>query len=208
MVFLSLLCSVLLAVPAGERPDPADQGRIIDLLINDLGAAKYKTREAATMGLRRIGLPALKALERAAKSNDPEVRTRARKILKDVRLGITPEWPAELALLARHYNRLTDLGRRQDALKRIAAKLGAKAVPILIVGLAAPEPAEAESALNCLKRIDSEESARMVVKILTEPKTTFQKQALALARARLGETRDALQILSSDETDKRTRRVN
>lgn len=53
-------------------------------LIRDLGADDFKTREEATGKLKLIGPPALPALRQAAKDDDPEVRSRARAILKTV----------------------------------------------------------------------------------------------------------------------------
>ena len=60
------------------------QSREVARLIRNLGADDFKTREEATRKLRSIGAPALPALRQAAQSDDPEVRTRARDILKTV----------------------------------------------------------------------------------------------------------------------------
>lgn len=58
--------------------EPAD----LAALIRDLGAEKHETREAATAKLRAIGPVAIPALKKAADSDDPEVRTRARELLE------------------------------------------------------------------------------------------------------------------------------
>ncbi|HUT37579.1 MAG TPA: hypothetical protein VNE39_29130 [Planctomycetota bacterium] len=57
--------------------EPADLAQ----LIRDLGAQKHETREAASAKLRAIGPVAIPALKKAAESDDPEVRTRARELL-------------------------------------------------------------------------------------------------------------------------------
>jgi len=63
--------------------EPAEMGR----LVRDLGAADFATREAASKKLRTFGPTAIPALEKAAASDDPEVRTRAREILKGLSGG-------------------------------------------------------------------------------------------------------------------------
>jgi HEAT repeat protein len=50
-------------------------------LIEDLGSDDFQTREAATAALTEIGEPAVDALTEAAKSADPEVSNRAKRIL-------------------------------------------------------------------------------------------------------------------------------
>ncbi|MBM4030661.1 MAG: hypothetical protein FJ291_02625 [Planctomycetes bacterium] len=57
--------------------EPADLAQ----LIRDLGAEKHETREAATAKLRALGPAAIPSLKKAADSDDPEVRTRARELL-------------------------------------------------------------------------------------------------------------------------------
>ncbi len=52
--------------------------------IKQLGDPDYGVREAATRKIRNIGLPAKPALIQALRSNDPEVRLRARRCLADI----------------------------------------------------------------------------------------------------------------------------
>ncbi|MFW6108384.1 MAG: hypothetical protein ACOC8D_01090, partial [bacterium] len=54
----------------------------LDQLVADLGARDYATREEATRKLRALGPAALPALKGAAQSEDPEVRTRAEKLIE------------------------------------------------------------------------------------------------------------------------------
>jgi len=58
-----------------------DVTREIDRLIADLGAAKFKVRQVADNELRRYGERARTALQTAARSPDPEVAERARRVL-------------------------------------------------------------------------------------------------------------------------------
>lgn len=53
----------------------------IDKLIDQLGSGSFVEREKASKQLADIGLPALEALRKAAKSEDAEVRKRAEEIL-------------------------------------------------------------------------------------------------------------------------------
>lgn len=69
-------------------PAPAPQQKEgIPELIRKLGDASFETREAAQRELERIGRPALKALDEAAKSQDPEVATRASEAIARIRAG-------------------------------------------------------------------------------------------------------------------------
>jgi (2Fe-2S) ferredoxin len=52
-------------------------------LIEDLGSPVFRTRDAASVGLLALGSPAMPAVRAAAGSTNPEVKERARKILKD-----------------------------------------------------------------------------------------------------------------------------
>ena len=57
------------------------------MAIEDLGAPRFEARQAATDLLWRAGESAEAALAQAAKSTDPEVRTRATALLSKLRLG-------------------------------------------------------------------------------------------------------------------------
>jgi len=74
--------------PAPPPPPPAPQQKEgIPELIRKLGDASFENREAAQRELERIGRPALKALDEAAKSQDPEVATRASEAIARIRGG-------------------------------------------------------------------------------------------------------------------------
>lgn len=121
-----LLAFILLAAPTPEA------------LVRDLGAGDYATRERASAALRQLGMAALPSLEQVEHSADPEVRERAREILVDLRLGLTPDWPAEMAALVRGYRQL-DAAARPDVLQRVAKELKLQAVPFLLGARAGAE---------------------------------------------------------------------
>ena len=187
-------------VGAAESRQTIPVDRLIERLVADLAAERYDIRERATESLRRIGRPALAALERAAESDDPEARTRAREVLEDVRLGISPDWPSEMILLARHYDQLPDQ-ERQQALYRMGQMLGVRAVPFLVQRLASESSNEARAAIAGLQNIRDDEAAREVIALIPEPKTVFQTQALAWARARTGAPAEALRLLVAGAPD-------
>ena len=202
MILSMLLYSIFFAVSVGEGAGggPAAIERIIESLVADLGSEEYARREAATEMLRRIGPSAQGALEKAEKSDDPEVRLRARKILTDLRLGITPDWPADLALLARHYDAMTS-NERRNAMRRIAEGLKEKAVIFLVSKMADSDSNQAQYAMNYLMGIHSTAACRKVIELVGEPANAFQTRALAYARSRLGSTPDTLAILEAGRLD-------
>jgi WD40 repeat protein len=67
----------------GEANQKAN-GATIARLIEQLGDDEFATREAATKRLKEIGEPALDALDRAAASDDLEVRRRAEEIVAEI----------------------------------------------------------------------------------------------------------------------------
>ena len=84
---MHLIAALLLAFAAQD-----DDAKNIDRLIRQLGAEEFAVREKATEELRKIGKPAEEALRKTAdKSDDPEVRERARTILE----GLAPKPKAQ-----------------------------------------------------------------------------------------------------------------
>ena len=88
-----LVLSLLLA--QAEAPTP----QAIAKAVRDLSADDFKDREKASEFLWRAGPAAIPALEKAAAGDDFETKFRAQSILDKVRVGITPETPAEIAKL-------------------------------------------------------------------------------------------------------------
>ena len=181
------------AVPARRSAEPPDVplDAVVQCLVRDLGAERYDEREQATESLRHIGQPALAAVKAAAKSDDPEVRLRAQDILGDLELGIGSDWPPEIALLIRHYDRLNQQ-ERNNALQSISAALGARSVPFLLDRMADGDQNEGNYAVYMLQRMNTEDVWRQVIRLAKEPKNEFQARALAWARGQSGQAIDAL----------------
>lgn len=189
---------VPLAALASAAQPRISAEKIVEALIRDLGAERYEARERATELLRRVGQPAQDALEKAAESDDPEVRLRAREVLADVRLGIGPEWPADIILLVRHYDNLQE-HERSNAIYRIGA-LGPKGVPFLIRRMEIGSRNEAAWALNALQqRPITPETALEITRLIGEPKNEHLARALAWARAQRGQALEGIETLAASQ---------
>jgi len=187
-VLLVFLAACVGSASGATRTIP--MARVVESLVADLGHELYQVRERATATLRRIGYAARQPLETAARSDDPEVRVRARDILRDISLGVTPEWPAELVLLARHFDQ-QPRHMRYDALRRIAA-IGLPAVPFLVSRLAKGDSNDANYALNLIQSMTDPHVPELITALIENPDNDYLAQALAWARARRGDSVSAL----------------
>lgn len=107
--------------------------------IENLSAREFDTRNAATELLWQAGEAAEAALEQAAKSDDPEVRTRAASVLKKLRLGIRPDTPADVLLLIDQFRYAESPEQRRLALNELQAKERWQTVLALIRGEQNPQ---------------------------------------------------------------------
>lgn len=98
--------------------------------IRRLGDDSYELREKATEYLWEARLAALPALEAALASDDPEVISRARRVLERSKYGIFPDTPDEIARLAVQYREGNTHLRRQMILNLVSK--GADAFPTLV----------------------------------------------------------------------------
>ena len=209
--FTLLLPALLLALaapaaePAAEPDTNPALDKIIQSLIRDLGSERYDLRERATQALRRIGIPAIKWLEKAAQDDDPEVRTRAKDILRDVRLGIQPDWPADIILTVRHYGRFSEQ-ERYAKLQKIADAIGPKAVPFLVTRLAEGTDREAKYAFQVLQsKLSNADTWRQLKALIKDPTNGHQARALAWALAQSGQAVEALELLANAQIKDATR---
>jgi RNA polymerase sigma factor (sigma-70 family) len=69
---------------APAQPGANDAQKQIDKWIAQLGSSKFEDREEAARELKKLGLKAVPALKKAARSNDAEVARRAREVLETV----------------------------------------------------------------------------------------------------------------------------
>jgi tetratricopeptide (TPR) repeat protein len=114
------------AVRAAQAPKEAQIRRSIVRL----GAETHAAREEASRFLWGAGPAAEPFLEAAARSDDPEVATRAKDILEKVRVGILPDTPPDLIPILQRYRDGDDEARSQ-ALHALVSR-GHPALPSLL----------------------------------------------------------------------------
>jgi tetratricopeptide (TPR) repeat protein len=196
-VVIFALFALLVSVAPAAEPVSADA------LVKQLGAAQFSLRQEAAAKLRAMGPAAIAALERAVKSDDPEVALAAAEILKDARLGIGPDWPAELAEQVRGCDEL-DVAARTVLIRRALAELKERALPFLLARTASGDPAEANCVLDCLRAADREDYAAAIVKQAREPQNDREAKVLGWAYMKLNRPLDALRVLTTQNADEAT----
>jgi len=170
--------------------------------IRDLGDDRYEVREKADGLLRSLGLPAVSALRRAAESRDPEVRARAREILNDVVVGITPEWPDDVAEWARGFPHEESDVRRRATIKAVAEHMGTKSVAFLVTAMGRTAGYDADTALACFKSLDRATMPwTLVTDLVAEPKTRQQAEVLVMAWEARGDPLTALNAVKQHAPD-------
>src|SRR5689334_4140105 len=138
---LQIACSVVVvaAAVAQEPSVVAPTAEQIARAIEELAAPRFEEREAATDLLWKAGQAAESALAQAAKSTDPEVRTRATALLNKLRLGIRPDTPPEVLALVDQFRYAADANQRRQALNELQAKGHWQTVLTLIRGEKNPQ---------------------------------------------------------------------
>ncbi len=130
VVAVMLLARSVVAAPTAEE---------ISRAIEDLSDVEFEKRQSATELLWQAGDAAAEVLEQAAKSTDPEVRTRASALVKKLRLGIRPDTPREVLLLIDQFRYAQAPEQRRQALAELQAKERWQTVLALIRGEQNPQ---------------------------------------------------------------------
>lgn len=99
-------------------PSAADRAKI-EAAVLRLGSPSAAAREAAVRVLWSYGRAAEPVLEEAAKVGDPEISSRARSVLRDLRLGVGPDAPADVVEAVRQYAE-GDVEKRRRVLDTLA----------------------------------------------------------------------------------------
>src|SRR5262245_11002078 len=139
MLHIAWTFALGLAVVGQEGTAPAPSREQIARAVQELGAPRFDERQAATDLLWRAGAAAEAALVQAAKSNDPEVRTRASALLNKLRLGIRPDTPPEVLALVDQFRYAADANQRRQALNELQTKGHWQTVLTLIRGEQNPQ---------------------------------------------------------------------
>src|SRR2546430_17164737 len=92
-IALSLLLFACLSAPWAWAVDSAPSAATpqVRALIDQLGDAKYDRREEAAKRLKAIGKPVLPALKEALNSEDPEIVSRARALIRRIEIRPLPQ---------------------------------------------------------------------------------------------------------------------
>lgn len=149
-VFPLVLATLWLVSPTragGRQPSPPERATAganseqIDTLVRDLGSDQFSIRQRATRELIALGIVARDALERATRSSDAEVRTRARAILRSVRES---DFQDRLAAFSADFD--GSLNRSLPSWEQFSTEFGAgRAARQLFVEMQRAEPALLEA---------------------------------------------------------------
>jgi tetratricopeptide (TPR) repeat protein len=114
-----------------EKSAKAEQQKKIAALIEQLGDKDYFLRQKAQDELSKMGFEAFEALSTASTSDDLETATRAKYLLKLMRVEWTTATdPPEVKRLLKNYEML-DIENREDRIKALAALPEGSAIPAL-----------------------------------------------------------------------------
>jgi len=193
-ILIPLIITVLLTshTPAmAAEPNPE-----IKELTEKLGAEKYSDREKASTKLLKIGFPALPFLENAMKSSDPEVKTRAKALIRDIRLGIKPEWEDDLKNKLRKFKSLPP-EERKSIIDAISLRTEEEALPFLISVVEAGGQ-NAPLALKNILRMENEAIwIKKTLDIKGKPTNPYVAELQAKAAMRSGNFKKTLTVLKS-----------
>jgi hypothetical protein len=118
---LSLVLVALATVARPPAPAPGD----LDALVLQLGSESYAERETASRVLEALGPPALPALRAALRSDDAEIRRRARYLVEEIQRRVAArKWAEALAAV-----------RQRGARVRTAAESPGGAIVVDLVGM-------------------------------------------------------------------------
>jgi predicted Zn-dependent protease len=130
--FTSLACAAIALAAPAPKPTPEQ----IEQWIKQLGDNEFVVRETASRKLWAAGDHAEGALQRATKSDDPEVARRAQAILEKFKWGQYPDTPKDVAELITAYQDSTPDGKgppfkhKADIIRKLlrAGPFGIKAI--------------------------------------------------------------------------------
>ena len=109
-----LLALIVVLAPAPADPPAQPKKPTVDELVADLGSPTFAVRERAQRDLWERGEEAIPALEKAARSADEEVATRARALLDKFAWGVRPDTPPVVLKLVQKFRAGDDNPDRAD----------------------------------------------------------------------------------------------
>ncbi len=136
LVFAAVTAAVAMAVaelPAGQSRQPAESiDRQIQRLVEELGHEDYFVRRRAQEELASLSFGAFDAISAATTHDDLEIVSRARYLLRLMRVQWTTEDdPPEVKSLLKNYHRLQDQAKKLSAMESLARLPDFKGIPAL-----------------------------------------------------------------------------
>ena len=113
ILYRPLLCSALLTLPLFSAEEEA---LTLPVAITQLQHDDYDKREAASIFLWNNA--SIQELEKLTKHEEPEVRIRAKILIKSLQTGITPDTPQDVIALVEEFDN-ADLTRISKSLPSI-----------------------------------------------------------------------------------------
>lgn len=109
-------------------------GKPLEKWIEALGDPEFDIRETASRRLTEAGEKAIPLLEKARKSEDPEIRHRAGEILESFRFGILPETPSHVrGVMVELRRQPSEDGKRREIRKLLGfGDIGIKSISRLV----------------------------------------------------------------------------
>lgn len=158
---------VLLALAAGlQAEDAGDPVSVrVDTLVRALGNPEPGRREAARLGLLAIGSPAVPVLKEALRSDDPEVRASARKLLDQMRIP-SGEFDARIRNLIDDLKKARDI-REATRTWHVLAEIGWEATKAVEEAFPSA-PVSPEEARLSLARLRFIEKSRPILEVTLE----------------------------------------
>lgn len=181
--FLSLAVSAALCFAQhGPTADPPKSPKTVDDLVRDLSDPSFKTREAATRELWKLGESARPALEKVVTDGTPEAAERADGILAKFDWGILPDTPKEVLAHIQKFREGTAADRENVLMKLV--ETGAVGHHTLRVLLSKEVPDGPDGSPGTARRHlfarFGEAVARRVPVLLVDGKATEAENLLAL----------------------------
>jgi len=171
------------AQPATRPADAAELARTIARAVADLGSDVWKEREEATKLLWSLGRAAEPALRRALKTDDPEVRIRAQRVLRRFKWGVYPDTPEEIVALIRRY-REGDRDTRRAVVAELLERGAAGYRAAMSLGAAVDDEAARQAVFNAVRRRSAELASRLLIEGQDDEVESLLEAAVATGQGR------------------------
>ncbi len=198
----SIFCILILMILPAVQTEADDAAERIPRLIENLGHADFKVREAAVRELWKIGRPTLDALKKEARGDDPEVKNRARLLVQKIRLGIQPSWPREVVERIQRHDKLPDPQKKRLA-DTLVEKYGKNALAFLLMQIRKTNNDVAEYALSKISGLnESRDLSEELIRRIGTPDTDYEQRLLFDVYEKCRDIPGMIRVLGKDQPDR------